>query len=68
VGSFAFSLSFLMSKGGAASTFVTVGALEAMVESIEGVGSTIGVGFGFWRFGRGELGGEVADIVGCEGD
>ena len=57
-----------MSKGGAASTFVTVGALEAMVESIEGVGSTIGVGFGFWRFGRGELGGEVADIVGCDGD
>jgi hypothetical protein len=38
-----------------------------MVESIEGVGSVIGVGFGFWRFGRGELGGEVADIVVVEG-
>jgi len=34
-----------------------------MVESIEGVGSAIGVGLGFWRFGRGELGGEVADIA-----
>jgi len=38
-----------------------------MVESIEGVDSVIGVGFGFWRFGRGELGGEVADIVVVKG-
>jgi hypothetical protein len=56
-----------MSKGGAASTFVTAGAVVAMVESIEGVDSVIGVGFGFWRFGRGELGGEVADIVVVKG-
>jgi hypothetical protein len=56
-----------MSKGGAASTFVTAGADEDMVDSIEGVGSAIGVGFGFWRFGRGELGGEVADIVVVKG-
>lgn len=39
----------------------------AMVESIEGVDSLIGDGFGFWRFGRGELGGEVADIVVVKG-
>lgn len=56
-----------MSKGGAASTFVTAGAVVAIVESIEGVDSVIGVGFGFWRFGRGELGGEVADIVVVKG-
>jgi len=52
-----------MRRGGAASTFVTAGAAEDMVESIEDVGSAIGVGLGFWRFGRGELGGEVADIA-----
>jgi hypothetical protein len=52
-----------MSKGGAASTIVTAGAVEAMVESIEGAGSAIGVGFGLWRLGSGELGGEVADMV-----
>ena len=33
------------------------------MESIEGVGSATGVGFGFWRLGSGELGGEVADMV-----
>lgn len=57
-----------MSKGGAASTFVTAGAVVAMVESIEGVDSAIGVGLGFWRLGRGELGGEVADIVVVKAD
>jgi hypothetical protein len=52
-----------MSKGGAASTFVTAG-VEDIVVAIEGAGAAIGdVGFGFWRFGRGEDGGEVADIV-----
>jgi hypothetical protein len=56
-----------MSKGGAASTFVTAGAVEAIVEAIEGVESAIGVGLGFWRFGRGELGGEVADIAVVKG-
>ena len=54
-----------MSKGGAASTLVTAGAVDAIVVEIEGVGAAIGeVGLGFCRFGRGELGGEVADIVG----
>jgi hypothetical protein len=37
------------------------------VEAIEGVESAIGVGLGFWRFGRGELGGEVADIAVVKG-
>lgn len=37
------------------------------MEAIEGVESAIGVGLGFWRFGRGELGGEVADIAVVKG-
>jgi len=42
-----------MRRGGAASTFVTAGnSAVAMIE-----------GLVFWRFGRGDVGGEVADIV-----
>jgi hypothetical protein len=53
-----------MSKGGAASTFVTAGAVDDIVVVIEGVGAAIGeVGLGFCLFGRGEVGGDVADIL-----
>jgi hypothetical protein len=63
-----------MRRGGAASTFVTRGLGSAIVVSlvVEGVleGDVVDVadmdsmvGFGLSRFGRGEVGGEVADII-----
>jgi hypothetical protein len=60
VGNLALSLSFLIKRGGAESIFVIAGVGAAIVDVIEGVGCS---GFGFWRFGRGDEGGEVAFVV-----
>jgi hypothetical protein len=62
VGNLALSLSFLIKRGGAESIFVIAGVGAAIVDVIEGLGSCV-FGFGFWRFGRGDEGGEVVVVV-----
>lgn len=54
-----------MSSGGAASTFVTAGVVEDMAVEMDDSSS---VGFGFCRFGSGEVGADgVLSIEGVLG-